>query len=639
MIECNTEGLSKEVGQVVELISGRFAFACVRGSGLRLSYEVIGWDQGSQDMPGYVREGDSLIIRAFDLPGFLRILTQYVAADGVEVIAAGGSGALGATQTARVENFRPQVFQKMGLMLDTSRNAVPNVAYAKWLIETLACMGMNTFYLYMEDTYKLDFEPYFGYLRGAYTQEELKELDAHAGMFGVELIPCIQTLAHLNQLFLWDDMDEKYRDIDDVLFVGKPEVFELQDQMIRYLSETFTSRRIHLGLDEAVRLGRGRYADFNGLRNAKEIMMDHLLMMQKLCEKYGMKAMVWDDMFFRNYTTSAANDMRVTIPDDVELVYWNYYDNDKQSYLDAIRDRKSSASQVVFAGGAWKWQGYTPHHSKSIITLEASLAACKEEQIQEYMVTSWGDDGSESPVLNALFGCLIVAAYGSGDEDYQKDCKMYLGMDYEDFRSVEDLDLVKGKGEVLTPSKYLLYEDPLLSKFVYHSALLDKGFTDLYVGLAEHYRSLSAKYADNAYVRAYFDFYAAYADVLSHKADIAYDLYKAYRDGDRERIAEQVGAMQTAVQLLPQMLAARKALWYRENKAYGMEVLEHRLGGLMTRLLSIKEDLRAFLEDGDGSALAALEEERLPIREEFRDKGLICYNRTLRTMTAQAMIW
>ena len=46
---------------------------------------------------------------------------------------------------------------------------------------------------YTEDTYEVEGQPYFGAYRGKYTKDEIKELDAYASMFGVELVPCIQT--------------------------------------------------------------------------------------------------------------------------------------------------------------------------------------------------------------------------------------------------------------------------------------------------------------------------------------------------------------------------------------------------------------------------------------------------------------
>ena len=69
-------------------------------------------------------------------------------------------------------------------MLDCSRNAVMKVSYAKSVIAKLALMGYNLAMLYTEDTYQLPDEPHFGFLRGAYTLEEVQELDEYADSLG-----------------------------------------------------------------------------------------------------------------------------------------------------------------------------------------------------------------------------------------------------------------------------------------------------------------------------------------------------------------------------------------------------------------------------------------------------------------------
>ena len=51
-------------------------------------------------------------------------------------------------------------------MIDCSRNAVPLVETIHTFIRYIALMGFNTLLLYMEDTYKVEGEPFFGYFRG-----------------------------------------------------------------------------------------------------------------------------------------------------------------------------------------------------------------------------------------------------------------------------------------------------------------------------------------------------------------------------------------------------------------------------------------------------------------------------------------
>lgn len=93
-------------------------------------------------------------------------------------------------------------FDSFGVMIDCSRNAVPNVAGLKRFFDILSQMGYNLAMLYTEDTYEVENEPYFGYKRGRYSASELRELDDYAASVGIELGPRgIQTLAHLNAAF------------------------------------------------------------------------------------------------------------------------------------------------------------------------------------------------------------------------------------------------------------------------------------------------------------------------------------------------------------------------------------------------------------------------------------------------------
>ena len=100
--------------------------------------------------------------------------------------------------------------------------AVFTVEKVKSVIRTLAKMGMNVLMLYTEDTYEVPGEPYFGSYRGRYIKAEIQEMDAYASMFGIELVPCIQTLAHLHNALKWPDKNE-IKDSTDVLIVGKEE--------------------------------------------------------------------------------------------------------------------------------------------------------------------------------------------------------------------------------------------------------------------------------------------------------------------------------------------------------------------------------------------------------------------------------
>ena len=149
----------------------------------------------------WTREGSSLTLQATALSDALCLLGRALTMPG-----------------EASECLTPR-FARLAAMLDLSRNSVYTVSTMKRFLSQLALMGFNTVYLYMEDTYELSGYPYFGYRRGRYSVAEQKELDDFADALGIELVPCIQTLAHLRTAIRWQYM-APMRDTVDNLMVG-----------------------------------------------------------------------------------------------------------------------------------------------------------------------------------------------------------------------------------------------------------------------------------------------------------------------------------------------------------------------------------------------------------------------------------
>ena len=548
----------------------------------------------------------------------------------------------------RLLEFRKvHCFEKNGLMLDLSRNAVAHIDMLKKFIREMAFMGHSWFMLYMEDVYEVEGVPYFGALRGRYSIKDLQEVDRYAQLFGVQLVPCIQTLAHVDQYFMWEAIEYKYKDIDNILNVGNAEVQALLTRMIASLRKAFSTDIIHIGMDEAYNLGRGRYLDENGFKSKSDIMQDHLSFMKTLCKEYGFKPIVWDDMFFSRYSDNK-NGAVPTIPNHVGLMYWDYYSCSFKHYQDKLKLCRSMAKKTMFAGGAWRWTGFIPHHKKTLETTLAALAACRKERIKEVIVTAWGDDGNEAPLYTCMFG-LVLFAYLDCNAEYQEAefsqyLELYTGMDFGEWMRQGEPDLFEGttgNDYDITPSKYLLYQDPLGSKFLHYVRTLTTDMDAVYTKLEKAFTEEAAN-TDNPLQQRIAEFYAMMMKTLYYKWRLPLDIWEAYKKADKKAlqvlIENKIEPLKTA---LTGMAKARRKIWAEECRAFGSEVLDHRFGAMLMRLEVTQDVLTDYIQ-GKITRIDELEEERLdpcPEADKTLEPQAVCYNRALRTMTACRETW
>src|SRR5690606_10551932 len=108
------------------------------------------------------------------------------------------------------------------------------------------------------------------------------QIKDYAQSFGIELVPCIQTLAHLNGIKRYGAYSNLF-DTADILLVEDEKTYELIEKMIKTSKENFDSNYINIGMDEAYMLGRGRYLDKHGLVPRFDIMVNHLKRVLDIC--------------------------------------------------------------------------------------------------------------------------------------------------------------------------------------------------------------------------------------------------------------------------------------------------------------------------------------------------------------------
>lgn len=526
-------------------------------------------------------------------------------------------------------------FDTIGPMFDVSQsNAVMKTDTVRRFIRMQALMGMNMIMLYTEDSYDVPERPYFGYMRGRYSEEEIRRLDDYAAQFGIEMIPCIQTLSHLEDVLKWQAFED-VRDDHETMLVGEEETYRFVEQMIAAASRPVRSKRIHIGMDEAWNLGLGRYLRRHGYRTKFELMNEHLRRVLDITRKLGLRPMMWSDMYFRAGSSSGSYyDPECVIPDaviegmpkDIQFVYWDYYHYDESFYADWIRRHKAFGSIPVFAGGIWNWKGFVLHHGSTFAATNAAMAACKREGVREVIATLWGDDGTECDWFASLLGLQLFAEHAYADdpteERIRERFRLCTGCSYDDFMAIDLVDEIpgvpQGNPSNDNPSRCLLWQNVLMGLF--DRTVEGRPVAAHYEALAPRMKEASGR---NGEFGPVFELLGRLCDVLAVKAELGLQLADAYARRDTGQLADLLG------RILPELKAKvanlrelHRARWMALNKPFGWEVLDFRYGGLLMGLDTAAVRLGDYLE-GRAERLEELEEPRLPFNG--KEGGPDCY--------------
>ncbi len=531
--------------------------------------------------------------------------------------------------------------KNLGIMVDCSRDACYTPEAVAKFTDVIAKMGYNILMLYTEDTYALDGEPYFGYMRGRYTKDEFKRMDAYAKSRGVELVPCIQTLAHLSGATRWQAYGETCVDGNDILLVDQPETYALIEKMFAFAAECFTSRRIHIGMDEAYTVGLGRYLDLHGYRPRFEILQNHLLKIKEIAARYGFTCMLWSDMFVKTANGGKyypekfelPKEIIKAVPPEMQLVYWDYDHTETEHYEKMLAGHKKFGNEIWYSGAAWSCLGFTPHNAFSCLAVSQGIKACKNNGIENVLVTSWKDDGAESSLFSILPALSYIAACAENDGTRERAAEIFraaTGENYDDFMLADLPDTVDGAPGLNNPVKYGLYNDPFLGLLDCH---VNENRGAFFADAAKKLK----KQAEKSAFGYMFDTLSKVCAVMEYKYDLGLRTRRAYRERDFDELrslAEKI--YPETARRVKELYDAFRTQWEKECKHNGFEVHDIRLGGLIRRIEHCGELLGAFA-DGKIDRIDPLEEEVLPfVKDKKRGEGLLY---SIWTNTAMTKPW
>ncbi len=505
------------------------------------------------------------------------------------------------------------VFKNRGVMLDVSRNGVIRVDKLKKYIAYLAAHGLNILLLYMEDTYQVPGYEHFGYMRGRYSIDELKEIDDYGFEMGVEVIPCVQFLGHMRQYLRWQETNE-FKDTDDILMIGEEKTYKFIEAAVGSLRKSLRTDKIHIGMDEAHNVGLGNYLAKNGFKNRFNLMNEHLSKVLEICKKNNFKPMMWSDMFFRLGSATgdyyddgwvAPKDIIADIP-DVDMVYWDYYHEKKDDFLSMIKKHRLLQKNIIFAGGVWMWDGFLPNNAYTLKSMVPAMEACIDEGIETIFLTAWEDDGCETNHFMSLPGLSVLSEYcfrgkAVREEDIREFSAFITKMDYDAVDAMSDFH----NGEIgdVKPGKRYIWSD-----FLYNLTDYKTDYEKMEKRFFEAYKVLENK--DGKHRKLYK--YAALLLKLAYKKSL---FLRTLRE---EYIKNNRGYLEEACRkILPEFKAdyiklhkLHKEQWLDMYKPFGWEVLDGRYAAMEARAAYAAERISDYL-DGKINIIEELEEKPL----------------------------
>ncbi len=585
--------------------------------GLKEAAPILNIALGEDGIPVTLKSGEGLTVSLKDGKAEITCDFKHFFFRGVGILAQNAhKGEFSINEKTGIE--------KTGIMLDASRNAVMTVDSIKEMLRYLAVMGYGLVMLYTEDTYEVKEYKYFGYMRGRYTYEELKKCDDYADLFGIEMIPCIQALSHLEQYLRWGEA-AKIKDTSDILLVGEDETYKFIEATMRAAMAPFRSKRIHLGMDEAWDLGRGKYLDRFGYRQQFEIFCDHLKRVDEIVKLLNAEPILWTSSFRHScerdgvFRPEIAEQVKKLIPDGYSLCLTHYGEN-PEGCGQNVTNILSLGVPTSFGGGLWNWQGHYPEWNWAYENIIKSVECCHRNKMNEYVMTSWGNDGHECDPFAILPGLLLTAELcfnESSDTDYLRERFNFLtGGDYDAFFDManyqnrfEEIDKnYYGNYHRRFMGKKLLWNDVL--EGLADSQAIERPLSSHYKANAERFKLLTADTSRWGYL--YRQAYRVF-NVLAQKTYIAERLTVAYKNGDKEFLHL------AASKLFPELKTAfyelyktDREVWLSNRKVFGWSLHETRYGGMLLRIETAIKRINEYL-DGTLDSLPELAEERLDI--------------------------
>lgn len=276
-------------------------------------------------------------------------------------------------------------FPYRGLLLDVSRGRVPTEATLRDLVDRCVALKLNVLMLYVEHTFRFRRHPEIGAGAGPLEAETLRELDAYAADRHVELVPCLQSLGHMEHVLRLP----RYAPLAETnrrwtLAPVDPGSIALLRDLYGEFLPNFRSPRFHANCDEPYDLGKGRSAARAAEIGRGGLFLEHVRRVQELAAAHGKRTLIWGDVVHEH------PEQIPDIPRDLVLLDWGY-----EADHDTERARAFADHGLEFwvCPGTASWNALFPRMDTALQNIARWGDAGRRFGARGLLLTDWGDFG------------------------------------------------------------------------------------------------------------------------------------------------------------------------------------------------------------------------------------------------------
>jgi hypothetical protein len=295
-------------------------------------------------------------------------------------------------------------FPTRGVLLDITRDKVPEMETLYSLVDRLAEWKLNELQLYTEHVFAYRDHPAVWQDASPMTPLQIRALDSYCKARFIDFVPNQNSFGHMER---WLSHGE-YRRLGEMPDGGSdlcpvdPDCEKFLAGLYADLLPNFSSRYFNVCCDETWSLGKGRSKGAADEKGEGRVYLDFLLKIHNLVRQNGRTMMFWGDIIMQH------PELIPELPKDLIAMEWGY----EAEHPFAEHGKKFAESGIPFyvVPGTSSWNSLAGRTGNTIQNLRNAAENGRANGAIGYVITDWGDGGHWQPLPVSYLGFAYGAA-------------------------------------------------------------------------------------------------------------------------------------------------------------------------------------------------------------------------------------